>query len=412
MQDLTTPADKIEAIGRDLARPRSRIALSPEMEAEFDNKTCAGRFSAKIRWQFIAVLTNLACLPLDHFAGVFKLGLQTRLGVVVPLYVAAILVLLRGPARLHSAAMTVPLFGFASAVIFIGFHAPPADGAKYLMSTALLLIFSNLVVPMSFRQALAATLGSIASLFVLLATVGAVTPGTLGMCGFVASASLISLFVRFRSERDLRNTFLLSRQDEIKSQHLVALSSALAELAETDPLTELPNRRHLSQQLEAKWRLAAESNDWLAILMIDIDHFKSFNDTAGHDEGDRCLKAIAAAMHEEAGRNGHYVARFGGEEFTAILTGLEPEPAMQVAENLREAIERLDLKHPAFDPGRCVTVSIGASASLPSRQTTVKELMAAADRALYDAKAAGRNRVAFGSLITTDGRTRPGQKAG
>lgn len=308
--------------------------------------------------------------------------------------------------------MAVPLFGFASTVIFIGFHAPPPDETKYLMSTALLLIFSNLVVPMSFRQALAATLGSIASLFALLATVGAVTPDTLGMCGFVAIVSVISLFVRFRSERDLRNTFLLSRQDEIKSQHLVALSTALAELAETDPLTELPNRRHLSQQLEAKWRLAAEKNDWLAILMIDIDHFKSFNDTAGHDEGDRCLKAIAAAMHEEAGKTGQYVARFGGEEFTAILTGLEPEPAMQAAEQLREAIERLDLQHPAFDPGRCVTVSIGAAASLPSRQSTVKQLLAAADRALYEAKAAGRNRVAFGSLIATAGKPMPGQKAG
>ena len=160
------------------------------------------------------------------------------------------------------------------------------------------------------------------------------------------------LIVRFRAEKASRNAFLTELRDELKSAHLVALTKALAELADTDPLTGLRNRRSLSETLNGKWAEACARNDWFGVLMIDIDRFKLFNDTAGHEEGDRCLKQIASALLVETNRYGQYIARFGGEEFTAILSGLAQEPTLEVAESLRRTVEELAIPHPGGCQGQ------------------------------------------------------------
>ncbi len=398
MNDQDASRDEIEDLEGDMRRAWSRISLQPALEAEFLDRRHDRKTATFLRWHVGAILINLACLPLDNLDGILAAGLLVRLGLVTPLYALGIVILGWGPRRLHGAAIIVPLVAFVSGVFYLGLQVPMSAGDKHLMAAAMLLIGANIIMPLAFRQAVLAVMFSIGALFAMLVSVGELTPDRLGLAGFISGISLISLIVRFQSERSARTAFLLRRRDEIRSTRLLALTAALAEMAETDALTGLPNRRGLTRVLAEKWRDASELKAWISILMIDVDHFKKFNDAAGHEQGDRCLRQVAEALGAQAGNQGHYVARFGGEEFTAILTGLEPEPALEVAESLRRAVERLCLPHPAFEEGCSVTVSVGASVVLPARHISVKDVMAAADKALYDAKEAGRNRVGYGRV--------------
>ena len=130
----------------------------------------------------------------------------------------------------------------------------------------------------------------------------------------------------------------------------------------------------------------------LSLLMVDIDHFKAYNDTYGHVEGDTCLKKVAQGLASSLQRHVDKVARYGGEEFTVILPGTDDEGAMQVAERMKEEIARMDIEHCGSDTCEKVTISIGVSTVLPTREIKSTQLVDAADKALYQAKEAGRNR--------------------
>lgn len=166
----------------------------------------------------------------------------------------------------------------------------------------------------------------------------------------------------------------------------------LAELAGTDALTGVPNRRGFDERLETEWRRALREGDVLAAAMIDVDLFKSFNDRYGHVAGDLCLKRVAGALREALRRPGDLVARVGGEEFCAVLPGTDLVGAVTIAEAMRQAVSAQTIPH-AGNPRHVVTVSVGVAAVRPSGGDPLR-LVAAADGALYVAKAAGRDRVA------------------
>ncbi len=163
--------------------------------------------------------------------------------------------------------------------------------------------------------------------------------------------------------------------------------------ASHDHLTGLPNRRHIDQVMSAESRRCARAGTPLSVLMIDVDFFKKYNDHVGHQRGDECLRAIAAQLQGMVRRQGDVVGRYGGEEFMAILPGTDMSGAHGVAQSMLQAMHRLDIKHPA-SPYGCVTLSIGVASMNTSSmhlQEFVDELLSNADRALYSAKAAGRN---------------------
>lgn len=166
---------------------------------------------------------------------------------------------------------------------------------------------------------------------------------------------------------------------------------ALQHLAARDGLTGLANRRCFDETLHAEWRRAMRESQGIAMLMIDVDNFKAFNDRHGHLAGDDCLRHIAAAMQGEIMRGGDVVARFGGEEFAVILPNMDLDGARVVAERMRASVERLGRDVVANCPG--VTVSIGVAAAADSLSPLPSHLMAAADTAMYEAKNGGRNRV-------------------
>jgi diguanylate cyclase (GGDEF)-like protein len=168
----------------------------------------------------------------------------------------------------------------------------------------------------------------------------------------------------------------------------------LRQLLERDALTGIANRRHFDQTLVHEWRRARRSQTALSLLMIDVDHFKLYNDRYGHQAGDHCLRELAQELARCFQRSGELLARYGGEEFVVIQAGSSADEARHSAEMARQAIEQKVIPHAASPVAPVVTISIGVATLLPSGQSAPEQLLAAADQALYAAKRGGRNRVA------------------
>ena len=167
----------------------------------------------------------------------------------------------------------------------------------------------------------------------------------------------------------------------------------LLRIACTDPLTNLSNRRQLDTFLKQEWNRAQRSGGVISLAMIDVDYFKLYNDTLGHQAGDQCLQQVAQAIKLITHRPTDLAARFGGEEFVLLFAATTLENAQLLAEKARVTVESLAIPHPASPIGSHVTVSIGVAAFMPTKDTPVTHLLKAADEALYRAKQAGRNRV-------------------
>jgi diguanylate cyclase (GGDEF)-like protein len=179
----------------------------------------------------------------------------------------------------------------------------------------------------------------------------------------------------------------------LREEKLQTLNLQLAELSISDSLTGLANRRHFDEVLAEEWNRSLRQGYSMAVLMIDADYFKAYNDCYGHQAGDRCLQTIAATIKAHVHRPGDLTARYGGEEFCVVLSECPLEGAQNVAREIHQAIETLNLPHQNSVYAR-ITVSIGVAATIPAHNQSALELLKKADLALYRAKADGRNQVA------------------
>lgn len=177
---------------------------------------------------------------------------------------------------------------------------------------------------------------------------------------------------------------VLTRKLDTANQDLQRLSSS-------DGLTGIPNRRFFDETLEREWRRCRRLCNELSLIMCDVDHFKQFNDSYGHQAGDQCLQQVAKALAHQADRGSDTPARYGGEEFAVILPDTGPEGASIVAERIRQAVIALGIPHDGSLYGE-VTVSLGIASMTPDESNQPQSLVMAADRALYRAKREGRNR--------------------
>ena len=178
-------------------------------------------------------------------------------------------------------------------------------------------------------------------------------------------------------------------------QSKLALQNAnhqLSILALTDSLTGIGNRRYFDEQFQSLLSMAQRGKAPLAVLMIDLDHFKRYNDLYGHQAGDDCLRQMGGCIADSFQRPGDCAARYGGEEFAVISIGMSADELQQHAQQLCDKVRALNLAHPD-SPCGVVTVSVGGVARIPTRDTLVVSLLKAADKALYQAKQRGRNRV-------------------
>jgi len=186
----------------------------------------------------------------------------------------------------------------------------------------------------------------------------------------------------------------LERKVSERTEELAEANLRLELLAVTDPLTGLANRRRLSDVLEEEWLRGRRSGQPISLAMIDIDHFKKYNDHYGHQGGDECLRLVARTVQGIA-RATDLVARYGGEEFCVVMPGTDAEGARLLAERIRQAVADLCEPHTGSDTG-IVTISVGLSTAVPA-DGPPDQLIKVADQALYEAKRDGRNRVAGSS---------------
>lgn len=176
-------------------------------------------------------------------------------------------------------------------------------------------------------------------------------------------------------------------------QQLEEDNRELQRLAQRDGLTGISNRRYFDLFLDKELRRAKRETTPLSLILIDIDFFKGYNDTYGHQSGDDCLKRVAGALSDAVNRPGDLVARYGGEEFGVVLANTDSPNALRLAEKLRAEVEALNVPHKASEVSTSITISVGVATTVPEWDCSPKTLITAADVALYQAKAGGRNRV-------------------
>lgn len=293
--------------------------------------------------------------------------------------------------------------------VLLGAYVAALGFSQWLAFSAMLGTLSNNAANQGWKgiaQALVALLGG-ALLWIAIAGFR-FTPETdwaatifciLGLTGYLLTMNNVG-FSRNQQLRRVREVLRQHEQELLASNQALQqnlreideLQVQLREQAIRDPLTGLHNRGYLDSTLERELARCRREGEALSLAMIDVDHFKNFNDCYGHQAGDECLKEVATALLSSVRRASDLVARYGGEEFSLILPHTDAAAALQMAEGVRRAVEALALPHEQSAAGR-VTISIGVATMTGAAEISSGKLLRAADEALYRAKRGGRNQV-------------------
>ncbi len=276
---------------------------------------------------------------------------------------------------------------------------PTADYNIYYAGLMLIIFYAHSFVRLQFIWATAATVAILIGYEWLVWVARPDTPLEEVISGhfFLVATTLGGMGASLAMEQDARQQFILQRrlvrerrQLEAANQKLEALNRRLDELAHRDELTGLANRRAFVEELERAWRdLKRHGEGTISLILMDIDHFKRYNDRFGHPAGDRCLQAVAGVIGRFARRPRDLAARIGGEEFVMLLPETPAKDAMTLATALRRAV-RKKVKDPE---GRPVTISLGVAAADAGESLAPEKLLSRADQALYLSKREGRDRV-------------------
>lgn len=387
-------------IDRGLNRPWYRLRLPDALEARYRAEAApeSGRFVQS--WLAVFILFNVLSLKadLDAFGSERVIvPVALTLGLVVPVTLAAILSL-RGrpsPLRLTLAALVTALVDMA-VVLTSARLAPPEHTDTYLILATLIPLVVGLIAPLPFRHSLWFCGSSFVLYLCGVVGLGLVGPTNTGVPLLVASLTLVPVKLSYSREWEAKLRFLLGLREREQAEELALANRRLTTLAQTDSLTGMANRRLFVERLAAAWAEACLMRSSVAVILIDIDHFKALNDTAGHAEGDRCLMRVAAALRAVSEAAGGLAARYGGEEFAALLPRAGDDEALALAEAARRAVADAAIPHPGLPGGGLLTVSVGVAAACgdaAARGDGTDRLLKAADVALYAAKRSGRDRV-------------------
>ncbi len=361
----------------------------------------------RLRWAIISglavsIVVNWLLLPdMLMVPDTFDLAVRLRLFAFTPLVLVGIFVLARlSQPWMREWGVLLPglLSSFTTALLSWLSH--DSLSGPYLVSLIPVVVFANSVAHMRLWPAVVMD-------FLVVLMFGAVwlskpdapLPIMLPAALTLMSSITFTLYGCFILERDARRNWLLRQRETCLLDELEQANASLDAMSRSDMLTQVANRRHFDEFLLHTWERARMEGSEVALLMIDVDHFKAYNDRYGHPEGDACLRDVAATLKRRLRRPGDLIARFGGEEFIAVLSGTSLEVALGAAERVRKGIENLNRLHAKSPTHAVVTVSIGVACMRPNApHAHPAQLISAADEALYQAKARGRNRVfAFGA---------------
>ena len=366
-----------------------KLRLPPGLEAAFEAETGPARCRRLIVYGLVALLLYDAYLLSDLrlVPDIFESAVLVRLGLVTPLFLAVMVAMrFNPPPVLRESLQACLIVVVTTSVLWLTAVSQSPTHVYRHVGVILIILFANVVLRIRFWYATAASLVSLA---IYAATVIQMQelPFVARMTAIVLLANIVlfTLMANHALERDTRREFLFRMQDRLRRDEL-------QKMAHRDPLTSLGNRRHLDDTLVRLWPVAQQRAESIAMLMLDIDAFKAFNDRYGHLAGDTCLQRVSAVVAAELRSPEDIVARFGGEELVMVFSNMQLSDGVAIAERIRRAIEMVGIPHEASRTG-VVTVSIGVTAGIPSLELAQHNFLAAADAALYAAKRNGRNQV-------------------
>jgi diguanylate cyclase (GGDEF)-like protein len=368
-------------VSRVLAEGYSRLRFPEPLESEFRHD----HLLAQRRWVrmslFIVLGTTAGFALIDHWViratsavpDIARFGLQ--LPVLLILVCATIK---RFYVSWYQLAMQVggPLFG--TGTILMAMYALPEHtplvGARLMLVSFFFYFMSGLRMQQALRGNLL-----ILSLFIAAGLLGLISSDVATYLSFcLICTNVIGTVGAYALEYANRTSFLERK--------------LLIEIAELDGLTRLLNRQTFETRVHDAWRRAISEKRAVTVFMIDVDHFKLFNDSYGHQAGDECLRRVAAAVRTAVQmRPGDFVARYGGEEIIAVLNDRSPKDAKEIAHRIVQEVAALDIPHASSQNGPCVSVSVGAATQLPPITSSYDAIVRLADGALYTAKRQGRN---------------------
>ncbi|MEX6674467.1 bifunctional diguanylate cyclase/phosphodiesterase [Pseudomonas sp. W2Oct36] len=386
-----------------------------QIERELEKTTSAARFSEQLELRYQSDIHTtrrhhlILCLILGGFTfGSFSLwmviinpkdlvsAILQMVGTCVPSTLLGVLLLKKLSEHWREYVSMLPSYtGFIAAynVVINGEQPVSGEQSLFMFCWPLMLIYVNTCMKSPFNIAL------IYNIFCLTITAWGVhtAPISLSAGGLImtaiGSSSFFSLLGNYWSNAEARRSYLYWLREETRASSLTDANSDLQRLSETDSLTGLANRRHIQPQLDALTAKHLDGQSEGALFLIDIDHFKRFNDHYGHLMGDECLRAVATALGS-CFISPCAVARFGGEEFIAVLPDTSHDEARRIAHHVLQTIRELNIAHLGRTDGiSVITVSIGLAHSASSALTDSTSLLDQADKALYRAKRGGRNRL-------------------
>jgi diguanylate cyclase (GGDEF)-like protein len=385
---MTDDPAKLEAVESFIDARQQALAFPSWLERQFEFDT-RGRRSQRLRANTLHMLVVYNLFLFGDWLLVpdeIALALFLHFLVITPWMLIVAWSMRGAPRRVvrEGGAATLPV-AIVLQILCVFYFSRSSYANHYQYFVLLPILFTNTVQRLPIRYAAVVSVSIVAcQCAAIIASghmdwpVGIMASVTLAVCAYT------TLFSSYYLERDFRRSYLHGLRDRLR------LAEADAE-SKRDALTDLANRHSLNARIAQLWR-SADADSPVAVILLDIDYFKAFNDRYGHPAGDSCLKRVAACVMAELRDDEDLAVRYGGEEFLLLLPGADLADATRVAERIRRAIEALGIPHDGAVGRQAVTVSLGVTAA-PVSILSAEELVAAADTALYAAKRNGRNQV-------------------
>ncbi|TAK95948.1 MAG: GGDEF domain-containing protein [Aquabacterium sp.] len=395
--------DAAQALGADdLQRSLKGLRFPADWEARFEAASTAPRVQHFIISAFVALLIYNLFQISDWFIlpDMHRTGLLIRLGICTPIEIVVLYGLYKkqawfgrqSPWMAESLIVVSGLLAAGSLALIIDLSHSPLRTLAHA-GFAPMLVYGNLVQRLRFRAAVLLS-GMILLIhgWLLASNTGAPSAAVLPLLLLNLVTAFFSLISSYEMEYEERLRFWLNESERQLLDELDETNKSLDTLSRRDALTGCANRRHAQDALQQHLRTPGTQ---AAMILLDVDHFKAYNDRYGHPAGDRCLQAVAAAMQQAVPVNQGLLARWGGEEFMVIAPGATLRQAQTLAESIRQAVFGLAMPHAGSLTAPVVSVSLGVAHIVcgTDPESDLDQLQTQADQALYEAKATGRNSV-------------------
>ncbi|MCO7233537.1 MULTISPECIES: diguanylate cyclase [unclassified Cobetia] len=372
------------------------VRFPVEIEARFEQDIHQARSHKLALMGLVAIVIYVLFLFNDWYLRPdhMREAIVIRVGVMTPITLVGLYVLKRGVSPIMREMLMTGFICLAMILTALLLQvSASAHSFLDLFALGLIVLVGNVLFQLRFWYALCSSIFH-SSVMLYLVTTHPTPSDSAGLMAFMVffSITLLSIITNLRSEKAERLAYLLLLREQLRVEEFTEKSEEFRRLASIDPLTEVYNRRHFDSLVNSLLGKQAGSRLQCAVAMIDVDHFKAYNDHYGHVKGDQCLKRIATAISESVHPDVDIVARFGGEEFVVLLPFCTSQQALARAEEICRHVRDLELSHAGNSRHDIATVSIGVSATGTGQNCSFETLLKQADEALYRAKASGRDR--------------------